>query len=140
MIIGVVGYLAVFNIKYLVIDHKTYSLSSVVDATNLISSTALTTLIALLVGWLLVLIGTKIYQYKPRKAADLTMKFILAMISILSIPIFVHYAINGATVTWTLPDFLISFLGLIFLIQVMVVAVVGIIFTGLAALLGVFAR
>jgi len=140
MLIGVVGYLAVFNVKYLVIDHKTYSLSSVVDVTNLIASSALTVLLSLLVGWILMVTGTKIYQLKPRKAADLTMKFILTLLSILSIPIFVHYVINGAIVTWTLPNFLFSFLGLIFLIQLLMVAAIGLIFTGLAALLGVLAR
>jgi hypothetical protein len=140
MLIGVVGYLVIFNLKYLFIDQKTYSLSSVVDATNLITSSALTALLALLVGWILVMIGTKVYQYKPRKAADLTMKFILVLLSVLSIPIFTNYAINGAIVTWALPNFLFGFLGLIFLIQVLMVAGLGIVFTGLAALLGVFSR
>jgi hypothetical protein len=140
MLIGVVGYLVIFNLKYLLIDQKTYSLSSVVDATNLFTSTALTTLLALLVGWILVMIGTKVYQYKPRKAADLTMKSILVLLSVLYIPIFTNYAINGAIVTWALPNFLFGFLGLIFLIQVLMVAGLGIVFTGLAALLGVFSR
>lgn len=140
MVFGLAAYLLVFNIKYLIIDHKTYSLSSVVDATNLIANTALTTLLALLVGWILVMINTKIYQFRPRKAADLTMKFVLVMLSFLMIPILAHYVLNGAVITWTLPNFLLSFLGLIFLIQTMVVAAVGILFTGLAALLGAFGR
>jgi hypothetical protein len=140
MLAGVVIYLIIFNIKYILIDHKTYSLSSVIDATNLIASTAFTTLIALFVGWLVVILGTKIYQSRPRKAADLTLKFILFTLSILSIPIFVHYVINGATVTWTLPNFFFSFLGLLFLIQTLMVAVIGLFLTGISALLGVFAR
>jgi hypothetical protein len=140
MALGVVGYLAIFNIKYLLIDHKTYSLSSAVDASNLIASSALTVLIALLVGWILVMIDSKIYQFKPRKASEITMKYILVLLSFLIIPIFAHYVINGATVTWTLPNFLLGFLGLIFLIQTLIVAVLGFVFTGLAALLSVFAR
>lgn len=140
MLVGVAGYLLVFNIKYTLIDHKTYSLSSVIDATNLIESTALTTLIALFVGWLLVLLGIKVYQFRPRKAAGLTLKFILTTLSILSIPIFVHYVINGATVTWTLPNFLFSFLGFLFLIQTLMVAAIGLFFTGLSALVGFFAH
>jgi hypothetical protein len=139
-LIGVVGYLLIFNIKYILIDHKTYSLSSVIDATNLIASTAFTTLIALFVGWLLVILGTRIYQLKPRKAANLTLKFIFTTLSILSIPILVHYVFNGAIVTWTLPNFLFSFLGLIFLIQVMMVALIGLFLTGISPLLGYFAH
>jgi len=140
MMVGVVGYLLIFNIKYILVDHKTYSLSSVIDATNLIESTALTALIALFVGWLLVLLGTKGYQLRPRKAAAMTLKFILTTLSILSIPIFIHYAINGATITWALPNFFISFLGLLFLIQVLIVSVIGLFFTGISALVGFFAR
>jgi hypothetical protein len=139
-LIGVIAYLLVFNIKYTLIDHKTYSLSSVVDATNLIASTALTTLQALFVGWLLVILGTQIYKLKPRKAADLTLKFVFTTISILSIPVLVHFVINGAIVTWTLPNFLISFLGLIFLIQILMVAVIGLFFTAISPLLGYFAH
>jgi hypothetical protein len=140
LLVGVVGYLLVFNIKYIMIDHKTYSLSSVVDASSLIASTALNTLIALLVGWILVILGAKVYRLRPRKAAAMTMKFILTTLSILSIPIFVHYVINGATVTWALPNFLISFLGLIFLTQTLIVAVMGLFFTGLSAIVGFFAQ
>ncbi len=139
MLVGVGCYFLVFNMKYLLIDHKTYSLSSVINATNLIASTALTTLLALFVAWLVVILGTKIYLLKPRKAADLTLKFVLVTLSILAIPVLVHYFIDGATVTWTLPNFLISFLGLIFLIQILVVAVVGLFFTGISPLLGYFA-
>ena len=139
-LIGVVSYLLVFNIKYILIDHKTYSLSSVISATNLIASTALTTLLALFVSWLIVILGTKIYQLKPRKAVDLTLKFVFTTLSILSIPIFVHYVINGAIVTWTLPNFLISFLGLIFLIQTLMVAAIGLFLTAISPLLGYFAH
>jgi hypothetical protein len=140
MLVGVLCYIIVFNIKYLLIDHKTYSLSSVIDATNLISSTALTSLLALFVAWLVTILGTKIYLLKPRKAADLTLKFILVTLSFLAIPVLVHYFINGAVVTWTLPNFLISFLGLIFLIQALMVAVIGLFLTGISPLLGYFAQ
>ncbi|MFZ2096169.1 MAG: alkaline phosphatase family protein, partial [Anaerolineales bacterium] len=138
MVLGVLVYLVVFNIKYVFFDQKTYSLSSVIDADNLITSTTFDTLIALFVGWLLVLLGIKIYSMRPRKAAIATMKFILTTLSILSIPVFVHYMINGAIVSCTLPNFLFSFLGLIFLIQILMVAAIGIFFTGLAALVGLF--
>jgi hypothetical protein len=137
---GVVTYLVVFNVKYTILDHKTYSLSSVVDATNLIVTTALTSFIALAVAWLLILLGTKAYQFKPQKAAKITLKFILTTLAFLAIPIFTHYVINGATVTWALPNFLISFLGLLFLIQSLMVAALGLVLTGVSALIGLFAH
>ncbi len=138
MVLGVVSYIIIFNLKYLIIDQKTYSLSSVLSATNLITSTALTTLLALFFGWLLVILGTRIYRMKPRAAAGLTMKFILVTLSFLAIPIFFNYFLNGATVTWTLPNFLFSFLGVIFLIQALVVAAIGLFLTGISPLLGYF--
>jgi hypothetical protein len=140
MLVGVVVYILVFNIKYILIDNKTYSLSSVTDATNLIASTALTSLLALFVAWIVTILGTKIYLLKPRKAADLTIKFILVTMSFLAVPVLVHYFINGAVVTWILPNFLISFLGLIFLIQLLIVAVIGLFLTGISPLLGYFAH
>jgi hypothetical protein len=135
-LVGVLSYLIVFNIKYILIDLKTYSLSSVLDATNLILNTAVTTIFSLTFAWLVVLLGTKAYNLRPRQAVITTMKFILSILSILSIPIFIHYVLNGATVTWTLPDFLTSFLGLLFLIQALIVAAFGLILMGCAALIG----
>jgi hypothetical protein len=140
MLFGAVVYLLMFNIKYILIDHKTYSLSSVVDAMNLIASTALTSLIALFVGWLIFVLGARSYQFKPHKVADLTMRFVLVTLSVLSIPILIHYFVNGAVVTWTLPNFLLAFLGLIFLIQVLIVAIIGLFLTGISPLLGYFAH
>jgi hypothetical protein len=135
-LIGVVIYTIIFNIKYILIDHKTYSLSSVVDATNLINSTALNTFIALMIAWFVVLLGTNLYKLGTRQAAMTTMKFVLTTLSILSIPIFIHYVINGATVTWTLPDFLTSFLGFLYLIQILMVTMIGVILMGFSALIG----
>jgi hypothetical protein len=133
---GVVTYLVIFNLKYVFLDHKTYSLSSVTDSTSLIISTAITTSIALFIGWLLVFLGTRAYRLRSMQAADISLKFILATLATLVIPIFIHYIMNGAIVTWALPDFLLSFLGLIFLIQTMIVAVVGLILIGISAIIG----
>jgi hypothetical protein len=138
MVLAVLVYLVVFNVKYVFFDLKTYSLSSVTGLTDFLGTTALDTLIALFIAWVLFLLGAKIYRMRPLKAAKVTIKFILTTLSILSIPVFVHYVINGAIVTWTLPDFLISFLALLFLIQIIIIAAIGIFFTGLSALVGVF--
>jgi len=134
--LGVLIYLVVFNFKYIFIDQKTFSLSSVSDAMSLITSTALTTLIALVIGWIFVFLMTRAYGENSGSAADITMKYILVSLSLLSVPIIIHYVINGAVVTWTLPSFLVSFLGLLFLIQTMVVALVGMILVAISALIG----
>ena len=138
MLGGVVVYLIVFNLKYILLDHKTYSLSSVTGATDLLVSSAMTTLISPIIGWLFVLVGTKAYRFRPLKAASTTLKFILTTLAVLAIPIVIHYAVNSATVTWALPNFLISFLGLLFLIQTLMVSAIGLVLTGLSAFIGIF--
>ena len=140
LLLGVGVYLLVFNTKYILFDRKTYSLSSVTSANDLIYSTAFTTLIGLFCAWVLVILVTKIYQRKPRKVTELTLKFILTALSILAIPVLLQFAINGAVVTWALPNFLVSFLGFIFLIQCLIVAVIGLFFTAISPLIGYFAH
>jgi hypothetical protein len=140
MLLGAGVYLLIFNAKYSLVDHKTYSLSSVSGATDLIYSPAFTTLIALFMGWILVILGSKIYQHKPRTVTNFTLKFIFTVLSILVIPVLIHYAIDGAIVTWALPNFQVSFLGLIFLIQCFMVALIGLFFTAISPLIGYFAH
>jgi hypothetical protein len=140
MLLGTGVYLLIFNIKYILLDHKTYSLSSVTGPDGLIFSAAFTTLIALFFAWILAILGSKVYQFKPSTVTDFTLKFIFTVLSILAIPILVHYVIDGAVVTWALPNFLISFLGLIFLIQCLMVATIGLFFTAISPLIGLFAH
>ena len=140
MLLGVGAYLLIFIAKYILVDHKTFSLSSVTSATDLIYSVAFTSLIALFFSWILVILGTKIYQYKPQTVTDFTLKFVFTVLSILAIPILVHYAIDGAVITWALPNFLVSFLGLLFLMQCLMVAAIGLFLTAISPLIGYFAH
>ena len=137
---GVVIYLLIFNIKYALLDHKTYSLSSVETSTSLIIYCALTTLIALVISWLVFMLSKQAFRFGSRLAAEAALTFILTTIYILSLPVMLHYVINGATVTWALPNFAISFIGLLFLIQALMVAAIGLLLTGVSALISVFAH
>jgi len=135
---GAVIYLLIFNIKYALLDHKTYSLSSVETSTSLIIYCALTTLIALVISWLVFMLSKNAFRFKSRLAAEAALTFILTTIYILYLPVMLHYVINGATVTWALPNFAISFIGLLFLIQALMVAAIGLLLTGISALISVF--
>jgi hypothetical protein len=137
-IIGIILYLVIFNLKFLLIDQKTYSLSSVVGANDLILSTAISTGIAYLVSWLFIQISTKAHRYNSKQAADLLMRFLLITIGILIIPIIVNFGANGVLVTWALPNFLLSFLALIFIIQVLVVSAIGLLLVGITAFVSLF--
>jgi hypothetical protein len=137
---GVVTYLVLFNVKYALLDHKTYSLSSVTSANSMITNIAVNTALAFVISWLIVIFGTRAYQLRSQPASNISFKFTLATLAFLAIPVVVHYMINGAIVTWAIPDFLLSFLGVIFLIQAMVVAAIGIILTGVIAIVGLVGR
>jgi hypothetical protein len=135
---GAVLYGVVFNFRYAVLDGRTYSLSSVVSADGLIQYCAITALIALVVSWLVTSLGLKAFRRGPRRAGALVLGLTLITVYLLSLPVLWSFAINGATITWTLPDMGSSFLAFIALIQILLVAALGLVLTGLTALIARF--
>lgn len=140
MLGGAVLYVVIFNLRYAVIDGRTYSLSSVASANDLILYSATTALIALAVSWLAVSLGLGSFRQGPRPAAESTLGLALTTLYLLLLPVLVSFALNGATLTWTLPDFSTLFMAFISLVQGLMVAALGLLLTGVAALIGVFAR
>lgn len=136
---GAVLYGVLFNLRYAVLDSLTYSLSSVVGANELILYCAITALIALTVSWLVSSWGLKVFRRGPRQAAELALGLTLITVYLLSLPVLWSFMLNGALVTWTLPDMGSLFLAFIALIQILIVAVLGPVLTGLTALAARFA-
>jgi hypothetical protein len=132
---GGVLYLALFNLRYAVLDGLTYSLSSVVGANELILYCAVTVALALTVAWLVVSLGGRAFRRSPRPAAEATLSFVLVTIYLLALPVLFSLALNGAWVTWTLPDFASTFVAFLSGIQILFVAVVGLVLTGATALI-----
>ena len=131
-------YVLLFNIRYAVIDGRTYSLASVEGATWLIAYTASTAAIAGVLGWLVPMTALKVLPGNPRKSAETVVAYIWSTIYFLSLPILLSFAINGLTVTWTLPEFYSMYIGLLSLIQVMILSVVGLVLTGIMVLISWF--
>lgn len=134
LLAGAVVYLLLFNFRYAILDGRTYSLSSVTGATDLILYCATTAAISLLVGWLVSLLGMGAFRQGPKQAAGLTLGLALVTGYLLLLPALWSYMLNGALVTWTLPDFASAFLAFLSLIQILMVAVLSILFAGLGAL------
>jgi hypothetical protein len=130
-------YLLLFNLRYALIDGRTYSLSSVVSANDLILYTTITASIALVVSWLVAALVRQIFKRSPGQAALWTLDLALFVAYLLALPILWSYALNGILVTWTLPHFPSMFLGFLSLIQILAVAVVGLLLAGLGALASV---
>jgi len=133
---GAVLYAVLFNLRYAVLDKRTYSLSSVTGATDLILYCAVTAAVALLIAWLVVLLGRRAFQGGAGQAASLTLGLALVTIYLLALPVLWSFLLNGALVTWALPDFASTFLAFLSGIQILIVAVLGIVLTGVGALVG----
>ena len=130
---GALLYVLLFNLRYAVIDGRTYSLASIEGATWLITYSATTAAVAVILGWLVPMFGLRAFKAGPRKATETALGYIWFTIYLLALPILLSFAINGFSVTWTLPEFYTLFIGLLSLIQSLIVAAVGLVLVGLAA-------
>jgi Type I phosphodiesterase / nucleotide pyrophosphatase len=131
---GAILYIVLFNFGYAVLAGRTYSLSSVASSTDIILFTAETAAISLVLAWLALAIILKWFKSTRREGAENTLAFILTVLYLLALPVLLSYAINGALVTWTTPDMASMFMGFLSILQGLIVAVIGLILTGLTAI------
>ena len=128
--------LFLFNLRYAWIDGRTYSLSSVQSEMDMILYVGMTAGFAYSLSWLGVMLATRSFKKGALGAASDSILFTLFCLYILYSLALVNFGYNGWKVTWTLPDFLIQYLGLMAVIIAIFTAVAGLIFTGIAALTG----
>ncbi len=128
-------YILLFKIRYSVLEGRTYSLSSVISQSDLITFNAVTAAIALTIAWLAVMLILGAFRQGPRRGAETVLGLVFTTLYLLSLPILGSYALNGALVTWTLPDYASMFMGFISLVQSLMVAVVGLVLTGVSAVI-----
>ncbi len=128
--------IAVFHFRYAVLDGHAYSLSWVPGQMELILYIALTTAIGWLPAWLVAMFGQSAFRQNRLSAAQTSLGFSLAMLVLVALPVAVSYSLNGFTTGWTLPDIPSYFIALLSLIQALVSAVLGLLLTGLTAVLG----
>jgi hypothetical protein len=127
-------YLALFNGRYALLAGRSYSLSSVASADDIIGFTAVTAAAALFIAWLAASFPLRTFKLTPRQAVEMTLGVTFCTLYLLALPILWSFALNGALVTWALPEMGSMFLGFLSLLQSMVVAVVGLLLSGVAAL------
>jgi hypothetical protein len=95
---------------------------------------AVTTGLALLLSWLVFTFIGHMLRQPPFASARSSLDLALTAIYLLFLPVLLSYALNGLFVTWTLPDFRSMFLGFLSVVQVLFVAVFGLLLAGTAAL------
>lgn len=136
MVGAAVIYALLFNLKYALLDGRTYSLSSVASAGDLIAAVAMNAALAALAAWLVLLIALRLYRQTAAAAAQATLNWTLTTIALVGLPALLSFVINGALVTWTLPEPVTYFLGFLAAMQMLVIAAVGLLLAGLAAIVG----
>ena len=128
-------YLALFHFQYAVLQGRTYSLSSVLSSGDIINSTAASTAIAFIIAWLVVFFTLRVFSATPSQAANTQLAFTFSTLFIVSMPALWSYAYNGAIVTWTLPEMASTFMAFLSILQMLILAVLGVLFTGIAPLM-----
>lgn len=132
---GALLYLLLFNLRYAVLDGRTYSLSSVPSADDILLYTAITALIAFGLAWLGAMLGLRAFKKKPLQAAETSLALTFVTLYLVSLPALWSFALNGALVTWTLPDFGSMFLGFLSIVQMIILAGAGILLSGASAVM-----
>jgi hypothetical protein len=89
--------------------------------------------VALMLGWLGCLLGLRAIESGPRRAAEAVLAYAWMVVLPLAALLAVNFAVNGALVGWTLPEFWPMFLSLLALIQISFTAVYGLLLAGLSA-------
>ncbi len=139
-VLGGILFVALFNLRYLLIDRKVYSLSSIISQTDLIVYIASTTAVALILVWLVVNFYNKTFSSLPNQNGLKTLWLGFTVILIAGLPVLASYFLNGPVVSWTLPDYLISFLGLIGLIQILILSALTPVLAGLTVAINAINR
>jgi hypothetical protein len=91
-------------------------------------------LIAAGLSWLVFFFAIHLYRQGAGGAASLSMVMTLVVIYILALPVLYSYAVNGVSVTWTLPGLRSTYVAFISLFQIAFLAVAGIALAAVAAL------
>jgi len=137
---GAILYVVLFNLRYAIIDGRTYSLASIEGANWLIIYTGTTAFVAGLIAWLVPMIGLRAFAAGSHKTIVTTLGYIWFVMYLLALPILLSLAINGLSVTWTLPEWNTMFIGLLSLIQWLFVGLAGLFLTGILAVHGQLKR
>lgn len=134
LLLGAAVYLVVFHVHYALIQRRTYSLSSVASSDDIINTTAIDAAIAFVIAWLVIMFVLRLYSKKPLQAANTHIAFTWTLLYIVALPILWSFAYNGALVTWTLPDMGSAFMMFLSILQALILAALGLVFTGITPL------
>jgi lysylphosphatidylglycerol synthetase-like protein (DUF2156 family) len=102
----------------------------------MIATIATNAALAIVVAWLVLLVALRLYRQAPAAAAQTTLNWTLLTIALVGLPALLSFVLNGAQVSWALPEPATYFLGFLAAMQMLIIAVVGLLLAGLAAVVG----
>ena len=133
-LLGAIISIGIFHAYYILVEGKTYSLSSLISAMDFITGTAKYTGIGFVIAWIISMFWTKSFGDTGHSAAKSSLDFTLVTLYVLMLLILWNCYRNGVLITWTLPEFSSMFIAFQAIIQSLFVAVFGLVLTGLSAL------
>jgi hypothetical protein len=135
---GAILYAVAYNVIFAILAGNVYSMSTVptAGATAFVVEIAEFAAIAVVLAWLAAMLLAGAFRRGALHAAQATCGFAFITIYLLALPALLGFAVNGAVTTWRLPNPILVFLHFTNLIQAMFVAVLGIVLSGIAALVG----
>jgi len=105
LVFGAILYIILFNFRFLLIDGRGYSLSSMEGVIEAILYFGVTTVTTLVFAWACLALSQKWFVLQPGHVFRMVADFCLVIIFILAIPVIFSYGLNGWKASWHLPEF-----------------------------------
>lgn len=137
-ILGAAIFLLVFNLVFGIILGKSYSFSIIEGVIEFVLLVFGCSSIGFFTAWLFTAFTSRQFKLRPMDAALQTLVLTLVTIGLLLIPLAIHFTLNGALLSWTMPNWFVLFIGLLSMVLVIATAVLGILFSGISALVSIF--
>lgn len=133
--LGAVTYLAIFHTGYALVLGRTYSLSSVLGPDDIVGVGVFTAGIAITAGIAVALWKAGSFREGAQSAASVSLGTALVTIAIVSVPALIGFAMNGAVITWVLPDFPLMFLTFLTLLQIVGIGIFALVLAALTSVI-----
>jgi hypothetical protein len=124
-----------FHLRYGIIDRKSYSSSAILTPEDLIIYCAITSSLALLVGFIFILIFLRPKLLDRIDAAKFALGYVFTSLYLWLLPMGWNFILNGFTPTWTLPRLDAYFIGLLSMVILIIVSITGLLITFIYSLL-----
>lgn len=137
-VLGSLVFLVMFNLVFGVILGKSYSFSIIEGVMEFVLLIFACSSIGFLAAWLFTALASQQFKRRPMDAALQTLALALVTIGLLLIPLAIHFTLNGALLSWTMPNWFVLFIGLLSMVLIIATAILGILFSGVSALVSTF--